>query len=298
MIITLLAFVLSAIFTGPSFIKPLFKSAAVVYPANIYPFSTESPTEQMMQMLKSDDIRDMAIRDFDLFNRYQIDQKSKHPRADLYSTYSEMVSINKTQFESVEISVLDTDPVVAYQLCDSLLSYLNQKMQTMLREKYGEVVRIYSEKMVREKTQMDSMETALKIIREDYGILDFEEQVKPFSKEYYKAVASGVAGNGNSRLDKIEKKLAEKGGEYFALKEHLWRIRGQYNDSKKEYDVARLNLTKEITYAHIVTPPEIADKKSYPLRMLLVLGATVAAFFFAVVLIVILENLRGLAAKA
>lgn len=291
--ITVAAFVIAVILTMPKFMPPIFKSTAVLYPSNLFPYSTESPTEQMIQTLQSEDIRDMAIRDFDLMKHYGIKPNTKYPLTELYGIYREYVSVSKTQFESVELTVLDTDPMIAYRLCDSLISYLNHKVITMHREKNHEVVKIWKDQMDRKKIEMDSMELAIKDLRVNYGILEFEEQIKPFAKEYYKAVASGQAGTGNSRLDKAEKNLAEKGGEYVSLKEHLWRVRGAYNDFKKEYEEALKNLNKEQTYAHIITAPKPAEKKTYPLRMLIVFSTTVAAFFFSLVLIMVLHNLRS-----
>jgi hypothetical protein len=291
-IITLAAFLIAVILTMPRFMPPLFKSTAVLYPSNMFPYSTESPTEQMIQTLQSEDIRDMAIRDFDLMKHYGIKPDAKYPLTELYGIYNEFVTVRKTQFESVELSVLDTDPMIAYRLCDSLISYLNRKVISMHRKKNLEVVKIWKDQMERKKAEMDSMEAAIKALRVNYGILEFEEQIKPFSKEYYKALANGQAGSGNSRLDKIERNFAEKGGEYVSLKEHLWRVRGSYNDYKKEYEEALKNLYKEQTYAHIITPPRPAEKKSYPLRMLIVASATAAAFFFSLILIMVMHNLR------
>ena len=42
--------VLSVIFSSPFFIKPKFKSVAVLYPSNLMAYSTESATEQMLQL--------------------------------------------------------------------------------------------------------------------------------------------------------------------------------------------------------------------------------------------------------
>ena len=57
-VIVLIAAVLAAIFSGSAFITPKFKSFAVVYPANIAPYSDENETEQMLQVFQSNDIAD------------------------------------------------------------------------------------------------------------------------------------------------------------------------------------------------------------------------------------------------
>ena len=45
----LLSAILAGVFSGPTFITPKFESHAIVYPANIEPYSDESETEQMLQ---------------------------------------------------------------------------------------------------------------------------------------------------------------------------------------------------------------------------------------------------------
>src|SRR5215213_8719807 len=61
------------VFTMPFFIKPKYKSFALVYPSNLIAYSTESATEQMLQLAQSYDIRNKIIKTFDLFTHYDID---------------------------------------------------------------------------------------------------------------------------------------------------------------------------------------------------------------------------------
>jgi len=61
MIVGLASLVLSAVFSSPFFIKPKFKSTAIVYPSNLIAYSTESATEQMLQITQSTDIRDKML---------------------------------------------------------------------------------------------------------------------------------------------------------------------------------------------------------------------------------------------
>ena len=77
-IIVLLSIICAVIFSGSIFITPLFKSNAVVYPANIASYSDESETEQMLQIFQSRDIKDSVIKKFDLAKHYKIDSNYKY----------------------------------------------------------------------------------------------------------------------------------------------------------------------------------------------------------------------------
>jgi uncharacterized protein involved in exopolysaccharide biosynthesis len=65
-----------------------------------------------------------------------------------------------------------------------------------------------------------------------------------------------------------------------------------YAEFELKYDQAYYDAQKEFTYTNVVTPPFVADKKSYPVRWLVMLYAMVASLFFSVVVISIIENRR------
>lgn len=290
-IVAVISVILSVFFSSETFIKPKFKSTAIVYPSNLVPYSTESPTEQMLQLFESDDIRDELIKDFDLFKHYQVDTTSKYPLTTLYGMMSENIKVNKTKFESIELEVWDTDPFLASRMVDSLLTKMHKKARFMQREKSSEVVVIVKNQLDLKKAEMDSMENAMMEVRTKYGILDYDGQLKAFSKTYYSELASGRVGQGgNKPLDKVMDNLISKGGEYISLRENLWRTRGAYNDFKMAYESALKDLTKELTYTNIVTKPIPAEKKSYPVRSLLIVMFTGAMLLFSLIIIVVFEN--------
>src|SRR4051794_6326011 len=73
LIVGAISLVGSIIFSSPLFIKPKFKSFALIYPSNLIAYSTESATEQMLQLTQSYDIRDKIIQTFHLLDHYGID---------------------------------------------------------------------------------------------------------------------------------------------------------------------------------------------------------------------------------
>jgi len=289
-IIGVVSVILSVIFSSPFFIKPKFKSTAVVYPSNLIPYSTESPTEQMLQLFASEDIRDALIDDFDLYTHYEVDTSQDYPKTILHGMMIENIKIDKTKFESVEINVWDWDPHVAKSMADSVISKVHEKARQLQRSKTEEVLIITKNQLDLKKAEMDSMENEIREIRQKFGILDFEEQVNSFSRVYYTEVAAGRAGTGGRPMDKVMQNLQAKGGEYVSIKEHLWRIRGQYNDYKKEYEDLERDMIKELTYSNVVTSPVAAEKKSYPVRSLIVLMFTGSMLLLSFIILVLYEN--------
>ncbi|MDD4144560.1 MAG: Wzz/FepE/Etk N-terminal domain-containing protein, partial [Prolixibacteraceae bacterium] len=78
----IIAIIISAVFSGPAFIKPKFKSTARVYPTNLWPLSEESESEQMLEIMNSKDIKIKMCEAFELDKVYRLNKKDPH-----YMTY-------------------------------------------------------------------------------------------------------------------------------------------------------------------------------------------------------------------
>jgi hypothetical protein len=289
-IIAVIAGIAAAVFSGPAFIKPRFKSESVLYPSNLTKYSDESPSEQLIQLLQSSDIRDSIIAAFNLYQHYDIDSvKNKTHKTEIFKMYDQNVSVNKTEYESVDIVVYDTDPVYASGMIDSMISYLNKKARFLQREKSYEVLAMSKGRLAEKKAEMDSIEALIQTYREKYGLLEYKTQAKEYARAYLKAVQSG-SPRALAESKQMLTALGEKGGEFSALSEHLWRVRGAYNDLKLEYETYLNDVTKVLTYVNIITYPVPADKKSYPIRWLIVVIAMSSAVFLGFLVLLFIDS--------
>ena len=290
-VILIIAFIGSAIFSSPIFIKPKFKSFARVYPTNLKKYSEESPTEQMIQLLESDAIREKICELFQLDTIFEIEKDNPHYRDLLYKEYSNHVHFQKTKFESVEIEVLCTNPKVAYEAVKSIIDLYNGEVKRLQDEKLIEALNTVKEMMEQKKEERDRLEARLTILRTQYGILDYKSQVQNLSKEYYKMLAKG--NYSDSKIKKVKDELnnlKEKGVEYENLSGRLWSARDSYNNYKLKYEehVKELNRKKE--YAVNFVNPYKADKKTYPVRWLIVFVSVAVSMFGALGVVSFLDR--------
>lgn len=291
MIIVGSSIVISALLSSPLFIKPKFKSTAIIYPSNLIPYSSETPTEQMLQLLQSVDIRDAIIKKFNLADHYDIDTTAAQHYSNLTATYEENVVVKKTEYESVKIEVLDTDPKMACDMASAIINLFNQKTRSLQREKSYEVLNIFRNQLSMKKSEMDSLDNLTKKLRVEFGLLDYDIQTEGVTVGFFDLMSKGKLNPGiQQEIDNLKKNLQEKGGDLISLKEHLWRIRGTYNDLKISYENAAKDVSKELTYTNVVTKPFPADKKSYPIRWLIVLLTASSTFFFSFLIITIIDS--------
>jgi uncharacterized protein involved in exopolysaccharide biosynthesis len=279
LIVGLIALVASVIFSGPAFIKPRFKSFAILYPVNLQTYSQESPTENMIQLLESSDIQDELIKDFNLYNHYKIDTiNNPHTYTDVVKVMEDNISVKKTEYESVEVKVYDTDPKVASAMVDSIISHMNQKARELQRAKTREILATAQLRLDLKITEMDSLERLVEDYRMKYGLLDYGTQIREYSRAYAKALSGG-----NQKILTESKKmldvLAEKGGEFVTLNDRLVKAKGTYNDFKLDVENLKKDMVKAWTYEHIVTRPIPADKKSFPIRWLIVVVSVSTSVF-------------------
>jgi len=291
-IVGVLAIVFSSIFSSSLFLKPKFKSTARIYPSfNIYTFSDESESEQLLEFANSQDIKFKVIDAFNLSEVYKISKQDPLYQTYILGEFNDNVSLKKTEYETVEISVLDTDPKRACQMCDSIISFLDQKIRSVQRIKFDEVVHIAKKDLNAINHEIDSIKTKLDVLRKDFKILDYESQAKEITRGMVTVLAEQKKNtSGGKELQEWMKNLSEKGGEYelLAAQQKLCLI--QKDSIKKVYDQSVSNANKKINYGQRVQSPIPADKKSYPIRWLIVLVSTFASLFAAMLVILVLEN--------
>ncbi|MBX2980003.1 MAG: hypothetical protein KF905_11965 [Flavobacteriales bacterium] len=280
------AVVLSTVFSSTWFIKPKYRSTAVVYPVHLTPYSTETRTDQLLQLLESNSIRDTLIQRFDLMTAYEVDTTARGGYFALYNEYKDRVQVSKTKLESVTIDVVDEVPTRARDMVNEILHQTNLLARRLQREKSYEVLAIAKRSMEHERAKLDSVEARLNTLRRDAGLLDYSAQVKELTKGYVRMLQSGAPANRLAEVQAMIKEVEEKGGEFNELSELASLFRNNYDRMISEYERAVNDVTKELTYTNVVVYPEVSDKKVYPVRWLIVMVSTFSALFLCFVLLV------------
>lgn len=278
----------SLIFTSSLFIKPKFRSFAIIYPANVIPFGTESTVEQMTQIMESNEIRTEIANKLDLMKHYRISPDQQYARTVMLKTLDDNITLKKTEYESIEIEVLDEDPKVAAEIVNLLIDLYNKKERSLQREKTQEVVTIIKRQFDKKKYEMDSLEDRLKQLRVKNHLLNYDAQTRVLARSYFKALLKNSSDL--PKLEEMKRNLEEKGGEFIALSELAYRTRAVWNDLKINYENALKDVQKELTYTNIVAKPFPAEKKHYPIRWLITLICSVSVLFLTLIIIYIVER--------
>lgn len=286
-IVLIISVACSAFFSSSLFIKPKYKSTAVAYPINLLPYGEESTTEQLLQLLQSVAVRDCVLNKLHLAQHYKIDDSYPLGKSYVLTEWSENVTIGKTDLESAEIKVLDTDPDTACVIVNEIVNQANLLARNLQRKSSAELIVMYKKQLKDIKNNIDSMDSAIKILRTDYGITEFDAQVKEVTRGYLKT--AGSSSNVDKMKDveavKLMRNFQEKGGEYLTLKNLINAQKNFYFKKIEEYNLVRTDMDKQLTYSNLVSKPSPANKKSYPVRWMIVLISAISSIFFALIVI-------------
>ncbi|MBI5539746.1 MAG: hypothetical protein HY951_06775 [Bacteroidia bacterium] len=282
-IITVISAAIGVFISSPIVMTPKFKSSAILYPVNIYTYSKESTTEQMLQVFNSNDIKERMLTTFNLAEHYKLDKKDPQFYTTFLGEFKDNVSISKTEYESVEITVLDVNPVIASNMVDSLITFYDQKTASMHRKKQKEVIVISTQQFKIKSRELDSLERLLNNLRQTYGIMNYSTQVSEATK--------GVL-SGNNLAKDLYKKLQDHGVEYQRIDSLVSNIRREFLFNKYTVEVAEKEFNKKISYSQIVSSPYPADKKSYPVRWAVVAMTVVTSLIFSLIIIAFIDSKR------
>ena len=287
-IITAVAALCGAIFSSSAFITPLYKSEAVAYPANISPYSDESETEQMLQIINSQSIMDSIVEKYDLWTDYNIDKNYQFAKTYMLNEYRSKIRISKTPYEAVSITVMDKDPQVACDIAKDILNFYDQKVHDLHKQKVGEVVAMYDMQLHLKQRDIDSLKQSLTNLATNYGVLNYSGQLREVTRGFI---------NGSAKAAELKENLEHYGADAVDLETKIIAEANTYSLIKQDYEQNLRFYNSNLTYSNIITEPFPADKKCFPVRWVVVALSGLGALLLSIVVIFIIENRKRFVAE-
>jgi uncharacterized protein involved in exopolysaccharide biosynthesis len=303
-----LAFILSIIYSLN--IKPRFRSEVILFPASsvsiskslletnslitdsrdILSFGGDDDAERLLQILHSDLIKEYITRKFNLMSHYRIDSTGAFPRTLLYNKFKGNVKSKRTEYMSIELSVLDEDPQMAADIANAIVSYVDSTIRNMQHLRAMEALTIVEDEYLQTETEVRQISDSLQKIRK-LGINDYESQAKTLNSAYADALAKGNKEASDLLLKRINI-LATYGGKYVELTKKLDFEIDRQGELKVKYASAKLNANLSIPHMFIVDKAIKAERKAVPKRSIIVMMTTLSTFALTLLLLIVLNNIK------
>lgn len=286
-IITLAAAFLGAVFSSSKFITPLYKSEATVYPTHTEAYSDETVTEQMLQVLQSQEIMDSVVEKFGLLKHYKIDKGYRYWKTALIGEYRSNVSISRTPYDAVLIKVYDSDPEIAHEMVNEIFSQYCKMYKRILKTQRKEQVDFFHSTLVENEIFIDSLINRLSEIGMEHGVYDVTSQSRELTRAFL--------NSGNSKkLDTMMRNLGQYGPEVNKINTLLEYAYENYHKTKYDFERENRYYINDFSYGNIISAPFASDKKAYPIRWVVVALSGLCACFISILVIYVIENKKRL----
>ncbi len=308
-IVMAVAMVGSWFFSLPWFITPKYKSTVVMFPASsssiskslldeqpvkgqdITSFGEDDQAEQLLQILNSNKIRDRVARQFNLMQHYGIDTASDIKYSRLFKEYENNITFRRTEFMAVQIAVYDKDPQMAADIANTIASLLDSAKNEMMRQRSVKGFQVVEAEYNAMKAEKDRIVDSLVALGR-LGVNDVEYQSQVLNQQMAISIMNGNR-TAQAALQKRLDILGQYGGIYMALKNSLEFKTEQLIILETKYKQAKVDAEENLPQKFIVSDAYKAERKSYPLRWLIVLVSTLSALFLSVIVIMVMEKISA-----
>ncbi len=277
--------------SGISISQALVSTTSDNQRSGILSFGEEEETEQLLQILNSEEIKQKLVQKFNLIEHYGIKEDAKYKYTLLNARMKKNINFRKTEFMSVSISVLDEDPQIAADMANEIAVLLDSAINRMQTKRAKEAFMIVSHEYLLLQDEIKEIENSLTSLGE-LGVYDVEAQSVGLNEAWLEALSEGNTNLAN-KLEKQTKILGKYGGNFLFLKKFLQDESLRLSLLKDKYTRAKVDAEYNLPHTFIVNKAEKAEKKTYPKKSLIVIISVFSALLFGIFGLIFIDSIKA-----
>ncbi len=273
-IVTVIVAIVACIVTW-FFMPNYYKSSVTFYPTNpimsdrqvlysqsageieIDYFGSAGDVDRILTIANTSSIIDYMINHFHLMEHYGIDSTKEMARYNTKKEFLKNYRAIETEYAAIEVSIWDTDKDLAAKMVTHIVTTIDGHNKAMLLRDKKLVVETFKKQVAMKDAEVEHLKDSIGVMKK-----------------------SGIS---SEALIILEEKLEDAVEDLSINKKIL-----DQNLTSINTDFSTVNITEE-AYPAI--------RKDRPTRSLIVIGVTLGAFIFLVILAVLTENFRKIKSK-
>ncbi len=287
------------------FLPDYYESEVILYPASsssvsqslleknikskdILKFGEDEDVEQAQQILQSDLIRERIISKYHLAEHYKISKNTEYQKSDLLDCYDDNVTIRRTKYNSVRITVVDESPDTAALIANDISNLLDTTMNYLQKTRSEKAFRIVENEYQKLQAQINLLNDSLTSLRA-LGVNDYKSQSEVFNQ----ALAQAILKNNSKAVKALENKintLSEYGSSYIQISNYLEFQTEQLSILHSKYAEAKVDVEQNLPHKFIVSKAFPAERPTYPIRWLIVLLGVFSSLVLLTFILLIFEK--------
>jgi tyrosine-protein kinase Etk/Wzc len=278
----------------------------------------KNPNELQVAMLKSRTVEDAMVDRFHLMEVFKVTHKS-----DARKMFEKIVDIDSGLKDGlIRISVTDPNPERAEEMANGYVEELKRLSATLAVTEASQRRLFFEQQLTQAKDNLATAEEDLKRTGQKTGLIQLDAQTRATielladlrgqiaAKEVQISAMRSFATGENPDLQIAEQQLAglraqeqrmgaasegatnalvpkgnmqEAGIEYIRKLRDVKYFETMFDLLARQYEVAKVDEARQGAVVQVVDRAVVPDRKSFPKRTLIVLGAAVLGLFFGVV---------------
>lgn len=334
--ISAVAGILTYIFTGPAFVTPLYKANVIFYPTSnvnlstsiltepgtqgygLLEFGSDEDGEQLLQILKSDEMKNNVILKYELAGHYGLDTSENVSMLGIRNLLNKNLEVKQTEFKAIEVVFYDKDPQLAADIANYIAAYADFQKNAIQKVKAKQALLIVESEYLKQKAVMDSIDHNLMALRQN-GVYDYFEQFSQLNEAYTinsvrleqeeallkvyeqnksalpdtliiktKARVQGYKAAINSLKPTLDK-IKRYGGTYINNVNNQELERKKFQSLKSRYESAKMEYESSLPQKFVINAAEKPEIPAKPRRVLSSAVVSVSTFILALIVIALID---------
>lgn len=288
----------------------------------------KNPADMYVSLLKSRTVEDGMIRRFGLMQEYR-DKRMSDARKDLEHRTTILAG---PKDGLIRLSMEDANPARAAELANGYVDEFRKLSASLAITEAARRRLFFEQQLEQSKNNLTAAENAMTQVQRSTGVLQMDSQaraliesaavlraqvaakqvqiegMRSFAAEdnpelilarqelaalqSQLAKVAGSSSDSGSDINLSKGRVTEAGMEYLRRYRDLKYQETVYELLAKEFEIAKLDEAREGSIVQVVDAAVPPDRKSFPPRKLIVLGATIFSFFVALVYLSLRHRIR------
>lgn len=289
--------------------------------------------DRLAEIANSREVMDYLIARFGLYEHYEIDSTARFAKHKVRKRFRKLYSALKNKNDAIELSVEDQDKELAAEIANAAREKINEIAVLMLKRSQERLLASFENNIYRKRQELEILADSIKTLQGRYNIynvgvmserlstrlaetemeisrnkakLEVLEKDSLVPRDTLPYIRANLSAYESERRSLLADNPAEGGVTIKRFNEAASLI-NVVNDlhfqarRQLSYDLERYNqilaaYKTDIPAIHLLEAAEPPPYKSRPTRSLLVVAATIAAFIFSVLGLLLAESFRQMRA--
>lgn len=252
-------------------------------------FGEDNNADQLLQVLKSDAVMFALEKKFDLYKYYKLDDKWDKQYL-FRGYYNDLFEYDVTEYESVEITVYDHNPHMAADMANAAADIADSILRQITKQRAVAAFKTVKREYDSAVASADKLEDSLQFYH-SLGMLEWQYQARSLTQGYADAVVKGSPEAIKTLDDKI-KLFGQYGKGFLELTNELEGSYEWFKQVRASYMQAEVDAEQSIPSFFVVDKAIAPDRKTYPIRALVVVLGTGIALIFSILVLLIMNRVK------